>query len=225
MESLDRFFKKFDGRYYMFIAIILALGTVIIATLFYIQVDPTFTITTHYISHLGATPIGAKGGRLYLSAIVFSIGMAILVIFRILALLFLVRYFQIRGSSRSLTKIGLILGIIPTIGSLIVAVIPFTLSLLIHELGALLLFVGTVISGTFFIIIELKTLDIPKYLPLTILINVIGYFIFATLLIGEFINIAPEGSSVIWEWIISLHHYLGYLCMVFTHIKIPYLPK
>ncbi|TFG30047.1 MAG: hypothetical protein EU532_01840 [Promethearchaeota archaeon] len=202
MENLDSFFKKFDGSYCMFIAIILALGTVITATLFYIQVDPTFTITTHYISHLGATPIGAQGGQLYISAVVFSIGMTILVIFRILALLFLVRYFQIRGSSRSLTKTGLILGIIPTIGSLIVAVIPFTISILIHELGALLLFLGTVISGTIFIIIELKTPQIPKYLPLTFLINVIGYFIFATLLIGEFMEITPEGSSVIWEWII-----------------------
>jgi hypothetical protein len=202
MENLDSFYKKFDGSYYFFIAIILALGTVITSIVFYIQVDPTFTITTHYISHLGATPVGAQGGQLYLSAVVFSFGMTILVIFRILTLLFLVRYLQIRGAPRILTRIGIIMGIIPTIGSLIVAVIPFTLSLLIHELGALVLFLGTVISGIVFIIIEIKTLEIPKYLPITLLINVIGYIIFATLLIGEFMNIAPDGSSVIWEWII-----------------------
>ena len=73
MESLDNFYKKFDGSYYLFIAIILALSTVITSIILYIQVDPTFTIATHYISHLGATPISAQEGKLYPSAVVFAV--------------------------------------------------------------------------------------------------------------------------------------------------------
>ena len=213
MENLDNFFRKYNGSYYFFIAIILAVCTVIISIILYIQIDPTFTIVTHYISHLGSTPVGAQEGKLYPSAVVFNTGFAILVIFRILLILFLARYLQIKGAPKKLTIIGIILALFSSSGSLIVAVVPFSVSLSIHMLGALILFIGTIFSGSMFTTIELKTPNIPRYLPVIIFINVVVYLIFATLLIGESINFAPDGSSVIWEWFA----FLSSLLWLFVH--------
>ena len=202
MENLDNFFRRFDGAYYFFIAIILAVSTIIISTILYIQVDPTFTIVSHYVSDLGSTPVGAQEGKLYPSAVVFNTGFTILVIFRILLILFLARYLQIKGAPNKLIKIGIILAFISSSGSLIVALVPISVAVSIHMIGALILFVGSIFSGIMFGIIELKTPNIPRYLPLTIFLNVLMNGIFATLLIGEWMNFAPDGSSVIWEWII-----------------------
>ena len=204
MEKLDNFYRRFDGSYYLFIAIILAIGTVITSIMLYIQVDPTFTIVSHYLSNLGSTPKGAQDGKIYSSAIVFNTGFTILAIFRILVILFLARYLQIKGSPHKLTRVWVILSFFSSSGSLIVAIVPYSVSLSIHMLGALILFVGSVFSGVMFIIVELKTPEIPRYLPLVISINVIVYLIFATLLIGEWMGFAPEESSVIWEWIAFL---------------------
>lgn len=201
MERLDNFFRRFNGSYYLFVAIILAIVIVITSIILYIQVDPTFNIVTHYISHLGGTPVGATEGKLYPSAVVFNTGMTILVIFRILVILFIVRYFQIKGAPERLTIFGLMAGIITSTGALIVAIVPFSVSYSIHMWGALIFFVGSTFSGMIFVTIELKTQNIPKYLPLTLLINVIVYGIFAVLLIGEKMSIVPKGSSVIWEWV------------------------
>lgn len=213
MENLDNFFRRFDGSYYFFIAIILAVSTAITSIIFYIQIDPTFTIVTHYVSDLGSTPVGAQEGKLYPSAVVFNTGMTILVIFRILVILFLARYLQIKGAPKKLTIVGIIIAFFSSSGSLIVAVVPYSVSLSIHMLGALILFVGTVFSGSLFTTIELKTPNIPRYLPFILFINVVVYLIFATLLIGEWMNFAPYGSSVIWEWAA----FLSSLLWLFVH--------
>ncbi len=213
MENLDNFFRRFDGSYYFFMAIILAVSTVIISIILYIQVDPTFTVLTHYVSHLGSTPVGAQEGKLYPSAVVFNLGFTILVIFRVLVILFLARYLQIIGSPKKLTLVWIIMSFFSSSGSLIVAIVPYSVSLSIHMLGALILFVGTVFSGIMFTVVELKTPNIPRYLPFIIFFNVIVYLIFATLLIGEWMNFAPDGSSVIWEWFA----FLSSLMWLFVH--------
>ena len=74
IENLDNFFRRYNGSYYFFIAIILSVSTTIISIIFYTQIDPTFTIVTHYVSDLGSPPIGAQEGKLYPSAVVFNTG-------------------------------------------------------------------------------------------------------------------------------------------------------
>jgi hypothetical protein len=201
MERLDSFYNTIKGTRLMFAAVIISIFTVLISTLLYMLMVPDFSIFRYYISHLGAPPEGADEGHLYLYMIIYTLGMGIVAVLRVFILVFFIRFFQLKNSPRKLTWALLATGLIPSVGFSIVIIEPFTVSLTIHMMGAFLLFFGTVISGTIFTVIEFKTEKIPKSLPYSVILNVIMYLIFATLLFGAKFGLVPAGIAYFWEWI------------------------
>ena len=201
MKRLNGFYTKYKGSNFMFVAIIISLLTVIISVVLYIPVDSSFSIITHYLSNLGSAPPGLPADAFYPAAFMFNSGMTILVIFRVIIAIYLYQYLVNLGISKKNAKIGLNLALISSMGSLMVAIFPFSVSLYLHELGAMLLFIGTVFSSSIFASFEIKLKELPKYLPTSLIVNVIIYSIFAFLLFGGMFSSIFEGTDIIWEWL------------------------
>jgi len=203
MEKIDNFYSKHNGSYFIFEAIFIAVVTVIVSSILYIQIDWKFNIIGYYLSDLGSIPLGTTENKFYLYAIVFNSGMFVVSLFRIIVSLFLIRYLILHNCPKKLAWLTFGIGLIATSGSLIVSAVPYSVSYNVHLMGAFLLFIGATISGTLLTFAEFKSEEIPKILPISIIINVLAYGIFATLLFGTRLGL-PERLPCVWEWIAFL---------------------
>lgn len=154
MEYIDTFYKKTNGNYFVFIGTGISLFSKLIAILLYIQVNPSFTILTNYISDLGDGPNNSN--------LVFNVGMILSGIINAIFILYLMRYLQTRGGNRNLTILSFIAGLIAVSGSILVGVFTSQKASEMHILGAALAFSGNFFALILFSLTELKVADIPK---------------------------------------------------------------
>lgn len=210
---VDRFYEKVNGSYYAFAGILIGFVSVLASLLIYIQIDLEFSFQTRYLSHLGGVPIGAADG-IYASAIIFNTGMLLIVPIRLLFLIYLTRAVQKMGSGKTLAITSLIFGFVATFGYLLVGLEPYSSNLFLHLMGAVIYFVGATLFGIIFIITEFRTPNLPKFLPVTGIINTLLFLVFSVLLIiVEVAGISTIPEPTLLEWLV----FLSALIWLFVH--------
>jgi len=174
------------------IGVVLGITTVLCSTLLYVQ-EHDFSIFKTYLSDIGDKPGWPQ--------VIFNSGMLIISPIRYLFLVLLVLQLAHLGASRGFSTAALIIGALVVVGSIGTSAIPYSLSLVIHKMSALLYFFGVVVLQTL-----IATQEVRRRLPLALWISSISivavYLIFAVLLslVGKVDGIT-RNTPVIWEWL------------------------
>ena len=190
MEKLNKFYEKFPGSYVAYIGFIFSVVFMSIAIVLYN--DPNFTIFTHYISDLGASTRG--------SALVWNISMILTAPIRLLFGFYLLKFLEDRGAARKTSKITAYFMVIAAIGSTVLALNPHDISRVFHMLGAFIYFIGVVVIQINIARMELKTENIPKYLPIVGILVVACYILFLGFEISELISESFKLLACFFEW-------------------------
>ena len=174
------------------IGVVLGITMVLCSTLLYVQ-EHDFSIFKTYLSDIGDKPGWPQ--------VIFNSGMLIISPVRYLFLVLLVLQLAHLGASRGFSMAALIIGALVVVGSIGMSAIPYSLSLVIHKMSALLYFFGVVVLQTLIAVQEVR-----RRLPLALWISSISvvavYLIFAVLLslVGKVDGIT-RNTPVIWEWL------------------------
>ncbi|MFW9785168.1 MAG: DUF998 domain-containing protein [Candidatus Heimdallarchaeota archaeon] len=190
MERLNGFYKKFPGSYVAFITFVFSVVFMSIAIVLYN--DPNFTIFTHYISDLGASTRA--------SALLWNVSMVLTAPLRVLFGFYLLKFLEKRGANKKTLKITAYFMVISAIGSTVLALNPHDISRLFHMLGAFVYFIGVVVIQINISKLEIKTENIPRYLPLIGLIVVACYVLFLGFEISELISESFKLLACFFEW-------------------------
>ena len=198
MEKLDKFYKKINGNYFGLISVFVAAISITVAQLLYIAVDPTFSITTNFISDLGTGPNN--------SDVVFNIGMILTGIFFIPYFIYLGWYLQKKDKKMNLLIKGMIAGLIASIGLILVGFFPLDpenlYSYNMHIIAAGILFYGLLIMLLIYGISEYINPEIPNLLSILSFIAAILFGAFITIVIIQYSSATPfEAYTYIIEWI------------------------
>lgn len=198
MEHLDRFYERINGSYFGIIAFIILVISVTVAQMLYMTVDPTYNLTTNFISDLGTGPNG--------SDVVFSIGMILAGIIQIPYYIYLGWYLQKKDKNMNLLRKGMIAGIIASIGFILVGIFPFdpndNFSYNMHIIAAGILFYGVLIMLLIYGISEYRNPKIPNLLSILAFITAILYGAFITSAIIQYLTSTPfQAYTYIIEWI------------------------
>ncbi|MCP4763623.1 MAG: hypothetical protein GY870_17770 [archaeon] len=212
MIDLDFFYENFDGGFLAIVFSIISIISTIISIIILKKKDNTFSFFTHWLPTYGDTVPKAAAHVFNTSVIVLS---PLCALFLLYLSLFLLDY----NANQLLISIGLVIGIVASIGQLFVGLIPANKSYKFHALAALFFFGGTALYGIFFGIAELiitsnSSYDFPIFLGLTGFVMAILFSRFIYLLIK--INIDPELNQdlpAIWEWL----SYLSIILWVIEH--------
>lgn len=174
------------------IGVVLGITTVLCSTLLYVQ-EHDFSIFKTYLSDIGDKPGWPQ--------VIFNSGMLIISPVRYLFLALLLLQFSHFGASRAFTIAALITGGIVVVGSIGMSAIPYSLSLAMHKMSALLYFFGVVVLQIL-IAVQERRRKLPWVLPVSSISVVAVYLIFAVLLslVGKFESIT-RNTPVIWEWL------------------------
>lgn len=154
IEIIDRFYRKINGCYFAFLGVGTSLLCIFIAYLLFIQVDPSFTIFTHFISDLGDGP--------NFSNVIFSIGVISSSVISLFFYIFLTKFLIERDANKVLSLLGLIFGLVSCIGSVLVGIFPSATAPIEHRIGALLSFSGSFFISIFYSCAELTSRDFNK---------------------------------------------------------------
>lgn len=174
------------------IGVVLGIATVILSTFLYVQ-EHDFSLFTTYLSDIGNT---AKWPQ-----VVFNSGMLISAPVRYLFLVLLVFQLGHAGAGKAFSLFTLTMGALVVVGSIGLSAIPYSLSLVLHKISALLYFFGVVILQSLIGVQEWRC-RLPAVLPISSLAVVAIYLIFAVLLslVGKVEGIT-RNTPVIWEWL------------------------
>lgn len=194
LDKIDDFYKKIKGGYFALLGALIGFLTVTISLALFIQIEPSFSFFTHYISDIG----DARG----LPGIIWEIGMLVgLTPVRLLFLIYLVRFLQKMGANNKLIVLAFVFSMISITGSVLMATTPFHVSEAIHIMSAFVYFIGVWFSQIFFSTAELKIAKFPKHLPISGFSVVLFYGIFTTLLILYKVAGFDRNLPVFWQWL------------------------
>jgi len=210
MEKCDRFFEKVKGAYIFFLILAITLIGSMIAIVFYLPFNPSYSMFSNYISDMGAGPIGAKIGQGF-----GNIGAGILML---PLTIFLFREFQKEEINSKLILINAIMGFIGGLSLILVGFFPLDPIMIFeyeaHRVLALIFFSAE--SILFFLIgfIEYKSANFSKVLAI---ISFITAIFSATFSIGFYLQEytpIPRNALVYGsEWIL----YLFLVVWLFAH--------
>jgi len=175
------------------IAGVWAILVVITSTLSYLSGHPDFSIFTTYLSEIGATAGWPQ--------ILFNSGTLIAAPMRYLVIVLLILRMGQLGAGRAFIIVALAIGLLSTVGTVIMTAVPLNVSLTIHKMGIPLYFLGVVVLQTLIGVREWSIKDIPKILPWLCFLLVIVYFVFAVLVMLHERGMVSRNTPVIWEWL------------------------
>lgn len=174
-------------------ALVLAIGTVLSATLVYTAQYPDFSIFHTYLSDIGDTPGWPQ--------ILFNSGTLLTTPIRYLILVLLV--LRLRSFSKNLKLFNwacLSIGALSTIGTALMTAFPFSVAPTIHKSGIGLYFLGVVFLQLVIGTTEWRLKQLPRLLPTLSFSIVICYLIFFVLFILLETGFVDRSTPVFWEW-------------------------
>lgn len=170
----------------------LGIAIVLASTILYAR-ESEFSFLTTYLSDFGASGSWSQ--------VVFNSGMLLVAPLRYLFLILLVIQLVHAGAGRVFGAATLLVGSLVAAGSIGVAAVPFTVSLPLHEASANLYFFGVVILQGMIAVQEWRC-RWPTLLPVTSLLVVAVYLVFATLLsLVDRAEGITRSTPVPWEWL------------------------
>ncbi|TXT60824.1 MAG: membrane protein of unknown function [Promethearchaeota archaeon] len=153
-KVVDKLYEKINGSVFAFLAVGINLGCIFTAYLLYIQVDPSFTIFTHFISDLG-------DGQNF-SNFVFNIGMLCTPIIFLFFYIFLTRYLLTQDARKGFLYLSFASALFSFLGNILVGIFPSESFRIPHLIGALFSFAGSFFTSIFYSITELSLPDFNK---------------------------------------------------------------
>jgi len=163
-------FDKLNKQPLILSAIFVPISSILISIVLYIINDASFSFITHYLSDLGAGPNGV--------GLVFSVGMIITSAVTIFFFLHLSTFLINKKGNKYFILIGLISGVISSIGTFFVGIFPINIYLDLHNFSASLFFLGGFAYCLFFAISELTTPGISKIQALSGFVVCFFFFVF-----------------------------------------------
>ncbi|MFX1276897.1 MAG: DUF998 domain-containing protein [Promethearchaeota archaeon] len=210
LERMEPIYKVVPATSFGFAAVINSLTALLISFILYISVDPSFSLFTHWISHLGAGPNGSN--------IIFNAGICITSVLLFLFYMYFIKDFRKRGAKKILTDLFFLSTIGTCLGLFLVALFPYEIVIL-HSIAAFTFFISGLLSSILYAVLILITKGSKKVQALFALITT-GFLCFHLI-----ISIVPAFSidldsriAVFSEWL-SLFAMLALIIEVgFYHI-------
>ncbi len=198
MEKLDKFYEKINGSYFGIIAFITAAISITAAQMLYLAIDPSFSISTNFISDLGAGPNN--------SDIIFNIGMILTGVFLIPYFIYLGWYLKKKDKNLNLVIKGMIAGLIASIGLVLIGFFPLDpnnlFSYNMHIITAGILFYGLLFMLLIYGFSEYIIPEVPISLSILSFVIAILFGAFITIVIIQYSTATPfEAYTYIIEWI------------------------
>lgn len=192
---MERFFRVVNGSYIILAAVAVSVLSAGVAIVLYIPRDPSFSLFTHWLPTYGTTVPA-------LPAHVFNTGIIILSPLLVLAHLFIARHLSRRGASPIMLRCAMIFGILSAVGVLFVGLIRADRNFTGHLIAALFFFVGGIINGALYGIVELRMREIPRHLGILGIIMAVCFTVFTVLLIAVQIDRTLNPNlPALWEWL------------------------
>ncbi len=211
-EKLDIFLDHIDPLYHAvpapsfgFAAVIISVIAMFISFFLYVSVEPSFTIFTHWISHLGAGPNG--------SSIVFNIGISITSVLLFLFYMYYIKEFRKRGGNKVIINLFFLSNICTCSALFLVAFLPYNIGIL-HAVAAFTFFISGLISSILYAILILITKGTSKIQALFSFITT--FFFCFHLITGVIIPFSTGfdfGMAKLTEWL-TLFAMLGLIIEV-----------
>lgn len=220
MNQNNRNLKEYtSGAFVAFTGLGIGTTFVIWAFVLALQVDPTFSILTDYLSTLGGLKVWP--------AVVFNTGMILISPIRVLFAIYLAKYLRSIDARDRWVNLALIAVVIGAAGTVILSGVPFTISYEIHMLGAKIYFLASIIFQIVVSSIEFRSPETPNFLGVSGIAVVVTYLVFFVLEMGDPTLLGlSETAPCFWEWsgFISVMLWLGLHGTFLQHLKPPEIP-
>ncbi|TXT58706.1 MAG: membrane protein of unknown function [Promethearchaeota archaeon] len=211
MKILDKLYQKINGSYFGFLGVIISLLSMVISYLIYIQVDTSFSLTTHFISDLGNGP--------NFSGIVFSIGMVSASILFLLFYIYLTRYLLIQNARKGYVFVAFGAALFSFIGGVFVGLFPSSIAQILHLTGGFFVFFGFFWLATFNSLSEYHLPDFNKKVASIGFLLAPFPLIYLALLLIFYIPEINEALAIFFEWVAY------FIEMVWIFIQAAYMLK
>jgi hypothetical membrane protein len=175
------------------VSLILGILTILSASLAYAPAHPGFSIFNTYLSDIGDTAGWPQ--------ILFNTGTILAAPLRLaIVLLFLLCLRSILGKQQSFEVIIISLGLISTVGTVLMTAVPFSVAPAVHKSGIGLYFLGIVFMQSLIGAKELTIKNLPRTLPALSFSIVACYLIFFVLFMLYETGNVGRNTPVFWEW-------------------------
>ena len=168
-EALDQIYEKVPGRYFGLVGFALYVLSTFISLLIYVSADSSYSIFTHWISHLGDGPSGANN--------VFNIGWIVSSFFLFFFYVYEIRTLRKKRVKEYYLDVVSLTTLSFAVGILLIGIFPLHLTVL-HTIAAMFYFVGrfgfTVIYGY----IVIKTSEVPNALAFAAFTTALFYLLY-----------------------------------------------
>ena len=195
----------------IFIGVFIPVFTIALSVILYILGDSSFSIFTHYLSHLGIGPNGSN--------IVFNLGCMISGVVMVFFFLNLSVFLIKRDVPRYLVKMSFIFGFVSSIGIFLIGVFPGDGSQVLHNIVASLFFLGGLANCVLYGISERKAKGISKLQAHSGF--VVAFFFIVFIIITSLYYYYPKTTlelSHFSEWIL-LNYYLPKITLELSHFS------
>jgi hypothetical membrane protein len=181
-------------RYLGLVGAVLGILTVVISAAAYAVAYPDSSVFSKYLSDFGATPGWPQ--------VIFNSGMLVTAPLRYLFLILLVMRLRQLGARRAFGVACLAVGVLPLLGTIGMTAVPYPVNMAVHEISALVYFLSVLPLQLLISIRELKGRRLPVVLPLSGILVVLTYLVFATLqILREATGMIPRSAPVFSEWL------------------------
>ena len=210
-ETLDQVYKKIPGKFFGIIGLFLYAFSTFTAVILYLSVDPSYSIFTHWISHLGDGPNGAN--------YVFNFGWIISSFVLFFLYVHEIRELRSNGVKERYLDLLSLTSLLFALGVLLVGIFPLHLGV-VHTAVAVVYFTGgfgfTIIYG----IIVLNHSEIPNMLALAAFITAIAYLMyFLSPVINSFtLNLGIPMNAFFLEWSTLIAEFLFILTITIIEL-------
>ncbi|MFZ5909714.1 MAG: hypothetical protein ACOYYU_06845 [Chloroflexota bacterium] len=174
-------------------SLVLGISTVLLASLAYAPGHPDFSIFDTYLSDIGDTPGWPQ--------ILFNTGALLAAPLRMVVLvLFAFRLRDYIGKQAPFEALLLTLGVLSTLGTVLMTAVPFSVAPSVHKGGIGLYFLGVVFLQALVGFKELGIKNLPRVLPGLSFSIVACYLVFFALFVLYQTGAAGRSTPVFWEW-------------------------
>jgi len=189
MSFSEFVYRRINGGFFIIFGTLVSFLFVTVAWIFYIAVDPSFSVFTHWMSDLGVGPNG--------SDIIHNTGLYYSSFFTIFSCLYLSFYLEQKGGIKLFNLIALIPAIISAIGVFFLAVFPIAPGFGPHNIAAGTFFGGIFAFSLAYGIAEYLNPKISKWFSVSSFISAFFILLYLILCIGPF----PVVLAFFSEWL------------------------
>ena len=205
MEKIDQFYDRFNGGYFAIIAIIVSTIMSNISMTLYQSVDPTFSMSTNWVSDLATGPYGYIA---IIQAFIFSILM-------IPFFLYLARFLQRKGGNKLLAWLIFTAGFFMSVGIFFCGVFPLKQPGVLnteHVIAAFIYFYGALFFWILLGISEYINPEISKIQSIIAFVTAFFWILFVPAVILLLLN--PEINQNMvksLQWLATIATSLSFL--------------